>query len=328
MTPTMLSHAALCALALHLCFTTSSSASVALPAAASAALPAGPCLPEYESLYVVSTAQGALTYNLSALCSPTGYQVLVQSTLFLVKFNIGGDHPDACTPAFPAYSSRGAVLQFLLEPPPQQPNCTAPQCHDWDSGGALRCCDPTCLVLATDWLSFSLLDPASPPTSGFRIDYPPAPILSDDPFPCAPLPAPNGLTALRTVALEVACDPSAGPGLTGVSFTEVGQASCSYTIAARSALACPAVSPAATASATATATAAASPAASATPAAPPAAAAAAPYVSRLDRDAGLFLGGALFGVAVALGSVALSQRGACDCFRQPRASSERDALMA
>ncbi len=139
-----------------------------------------------------------------------------------------------------------------------------------------------------------------------------------------PLPAPNGLTALRTVALEVACDPSAGPGLSGVSFTEVGQTSCTYTIAARSAQACPAVAPAATASATA----AASPAASATPAAPPAAAAAAPYVSGLDRDAGLFLGGALFGVAVALGSVALSQRGACDCFRQPRASSERDALMA
>lgn len=314
------------------------------------------CLPEYETTYVVSTAQGPFTYNLSALCSPAGYTLNLDGTNgYTIDFNIGGDSPTACTPDFPAYNSRGAVVQTLATARPQPRDCVDPTCHDWDEAAALRCCDAPCYVLATDWLSFSLLTPAAPATSGFRIDYPPAADLSDDIYPCAPLPAPNTLLALRTAAIEVTCDLSAGPGLQDISFTEVSV--CNYVIKARSANACPLAlpptpspswSPTATASLTvsATGTATSTPTFSATTsatfftttsstlsatpsqaAAPPAAAAAAPIVSALDRDAGLFLGGSIAGVAVALISVALSMRGYCDCFRSGGGSGEGTRLL-
>ena len=316
------------------------------------------CLPEYETTYVVSTAQGPFTYNLSALCSPAGYTLdLAETNGYSIDFNIGGDAPTACTPEFPAYNSRGAVVQFLATARPQPKDCVDPACYDWDEAAAPRCCDAPCYVLATDWLSFSLLTPAAPATSGFRIDYPPAADLSNDLYPCTQLPAPNTLLALRTAAIEVTCDSSAGPGLQDITFTEVSN--CNYVIKARSANACPLApplapspsgSPTATASSTVSATSTPTPTDSATgsatstptlsattsstlsatpsrAAAPPAAAAAAPIVSALDRDAGLFLGGSIAGVAVALISVALSMRGFCDCFRSGGGSGEGTRLL-
>ena len=297
------------------------------------------CLPEYETTYVVSTAQGPFTYNLSALCSPTGYSLdLGASNGYTIDFNIGGDSPSACTPELPAYNSRGAVLQFLSIARPQPIDCVNPLCFDWDNATAPRCCDAQCYVLATDWLSFSLLTPADPASSGFRIDYPPAPDLPNDVYPCNPLPAPNGLNSLRNVALEVTCDPAAGPGLQSIGFREVS--GCSYVIDARSANACP-LTPAPTQSPSASPTTSASPTVSPTvsptgsptqsttpsSAAAPPAVAAASIVSALDRDAGLFLGGSIVGVAVALVSVALSIRGYCDCFKQGGGSRETTRLL-
>jgi hypothetical protein len=308
-------------------------------AAAALATSSTLCLPEYETTYVVTSPLGAFTYNLSALCSPTGYKIdIAADSGYVIEFNIGGDSPAACSPVFSAYNSRGAVVQFLAVARPQPADCANPACFDWDKAAAPRCCDAPCYVLATDWLSFSLLAPEAPATSGFRIDYPPAPDLLNDTYPCAALPAPSTLRALRTVAVEVACDPLAGPGLQALTFNEVS--SCSYVIQARSANACPlaavptpsplvtssastsptgsatsSVSTSPTGSATGSAT--STPTASATgpKAAAPSATATVPFVSAFDRDAGLFLGGSVAGVAVALVSVALSMRGYCDCFR-------------
>jgi len=320
-------------------------------AAAALATSSTLCLPEFETTYVVSSPLGAFTYNLSALCSPTGYTINVAADSgYVIEFNIGGDSPAACSPVFPAYNSRGAVLQFLAVARPQPANCANPACFDWDKAAAPRCCDAPCYVLATDWLSFSLLAPEAPATSGFRIDYPPAPDLLNDTFPCAALPAPSTLRALRTVAVEVACDPLAGPGLQALTFVEVS--GCSYVIQARSADACPlvaaptpspsgsgsastsptgsattSVSASPTGSATGTATATPTVSATGSKAAAPSAIVAAPFVSALDRDAGLFLGGSVAGVAVALVSVALSMRGYCDCFRA-RAGGEEARLLS
>lgn len=318
------------------------------------------CLPEFETTFAVTTALGVFTYSLSSLCSPTGYTLdLSLSKGYTLSFNIGGDSPRVCTPDSPqfAYNSRGAVLQFLTIPPPQPPGCANPQCYDWDNNSTLRCCDATCFVLATDWLSFSQLTPSTPASSGFRIDYPPAIVLADDPNPCPMLPPPNGLIAPRTVALEVACDPLAGPGLSNLSFSEPGAPSCNYVISASSAYACPvpavpslsasvSATPTQTPSNTATATPSASSTVSATEsvtATPSNTATATPsttvsasastspaviYASALDRDAGLFVGGSLLGVVVALVSVALSQRGFCDCFRQQQQPQQQRAEAA
>jgi hypothetical protein len=347
----------------------------AAAALAAAALAAADCLPEYETTYVVSTAAGAFTYNLSALCSPTGYVIDLGATNgYSIAFNVGGDSPSACTPLRPAYNSRGAVVQFLSAARPQPADCADPACFDWDRNASARCCDAPCYVLAADWLSFSLLTPEVPASSGFRIDYPPAPYLTDDEYPCSPLPAPNTLPALRTAAIEIACDPLAGRGLQQPpTFREVS--GCSYVIQARSTDACPlaaastpspTVSPtgsatgtvSATLSGSATGTVSATPTGSATGtvsvtptgsatgtvsatptgsatgtvsatpsgSATASRAAAAVFISALDRDVGLFVGGSVAGVAVALVSVALSIRGYCDCFRQS-GSGERARLV-
>lgn len=301
------------------------------------------CLPQYETEYIVNSNNTRFLYNLSSLCSLGGYNITDGLFNFMLSFNIGGDIPRRCSPDFESYNSRGAVIQFFSG---ETPACDAlgKTCHDWDGDDpdTLVCCDYTCLVLATDFLSFSQLQPETPIISGFRIDYPPAPDIPGAPYPCAPDSSRPNIPALRTVALEVACNPSSGPGLSNVLANEF--ATCQYLITAQSADACPSILPSTssgsssvsatissspTASPTLTVT--ASPTSSSSPTLTSSTtASAAPkesYFSSADRDAGVGFAGAAIGATISLVSVYLGQRGACDCFRSQRPQVERESLL-
>ena len=100
-----------------------------------------------KTTYAVATALGVFTYNLSALCAVDGYYInLDVANGFSIRFNIGGDAPTPCTPAFSAYNSRGAVVQFLavVRPQPRDRLALVFAAHARLAGaGALRRC-PHC----------------------------------------------------------------------------------------------------------------------------------------------------------------------------------------
>ena len=188
-----------------------------------------------QCLFSIADATGeSYDFDLRTLCSPVdGYNLTSLGSLNTFKLNICGFSPWRCTPTNEIRASRGTVIQWQGDDPAGcQLNCT-----DWDTL-APACCSAHCTVIGSSTFYTVANNASDVAGGGVTLVFAPRPSAPTDPFPCPLAAEPRTLEILRSVAINLQCDPASND-TSVVTFDPVVETSaCVYAVTGYSAAAC------------------------------------------------------------------------------------------